>query len=56
MCTRSIEWHLEEGVVSKSWSPAGRHLWVQEVSLRNPAEEAFVSKVQETRLFRGIKG
>ena len=39
MCMRSVEWHLGEGVVSRSWSPAGRHLWVQEVSLRNPSEE-----------------
>lgn len=56
LCTRSIEGHLGEGVVSRSWSPAGRHLWVQELSLRNPAEEAFMSKVQEARLFRGVKG
>lgn len=44
MCTRIIEGHLGEGVMSRSWSPAGRHLWAQELSLRNPAEETFMSR------------
>lgn len=55
LCTRNVRGHLGEGVVSRSWSPAGRHLWVG-LSLRNPAEKHLHVQGPGGQTLQRVKG